>query len=105
MKEWWAALTTFERRTAESEILPGWAQGACGWLAVWADDEDDARSTLARDMAAVDLRLLEVDHAKPIASREVTDFDERLSENILKAQPGLQTVWGTIHCYAADGEV
>ena len=96
---------TFERRAAESKILPDWAQGACGWQAVWADNEENARSTLARNLAAVDLRLLEVDHAKPITSREVEDYDEWLSENLRKVEPGRQAVRGTIHCYAADGEV
>lgn len=104
MIEWWAALTTFERRTAESDILPSWAQGACGWLAVRAVGEDDARQTLARDLAAVNLRLLEMDRARLIDAREAASLDERLGEN-LRAQQGASTVWGTIHCYAADGEV
>lgn len=104
MAEWWAALTTFERRTAKSDILPSWAQGACGWLAVMAVDEDDARQILARDLAAVNLRLLEIDQARLIDAPEAASFDERLGEN-LQAQRGASTVWGTIHCYAADGEV
>ena len=104
MTEWWAALTTFERQTAESDILPSWAQGACGWMAVLAADEDDARHTLARDLAAVNLRLLEMDQATLINAREAASLDERLGEN-LQARRGARTVWGTIHCYAADGEV
>lgn len=104
MTEWWAALTTFERRTAESDILPSWAQGACGWLAVMAANEDDARQTIARDLAAVNLRLLEMDQARLIDDREAASLDARLAEN-LRTQRGASTVWGTIHCYAADGEV
>lgn len=73
-------------------------------MAAWAVDVEGVRATLARELAAVDLRLLEVDEARPVGASEAADLDDRLAENLLNVETGRQTVWGSIHCYAGDGE-
>jgi hypothetical protein len=105
MQIWWAALTTFERKDHDSDILPDWAQGAAGWMAALAADEDDLRRVLARDLAALDLRLLEIDRTTLLNDHaEAGELDEHLAENLRSIEPGRRTVWGTIHCYKGESE-
>lgn len=101
----WVALVTFERRSADQEILPDWAQGASGWLAALAPDEKEARRRLVRDVQLAGLRVLDVANEREVFSEdEVEKIDKHLAANLRAIEPGVQTVWGTIHGYRGEGE-
>ena len=104
MKQWWVTLTTFERRDERSDILPEWAQGAAGWMGVFAADEDDVRQVLSDDLAALELRLLEIDRTVLLNTIDAEELDEHLAENLQSLEPGKRSIWGTIHCYKGEGE-
>lgn len=100
------ALVTFERTDPESDYLPPEAQGAVGYMAILATDEDDLRDALLADLNCVGLRLLEIDEIREINVKILPDaIDDHLADNIRNWEPGKRTVWGTIHIYLADGEV
>lgn len=100
---WWIALVTFERRAEDQEILPEWAQGACGWMAALAPDEDEARRLLVRDVEHLGLRVLEIaDEREVFDEDEIADVDDHLAANFRDFEPGKRTVWGTLHCYKAE---
>ena len=103
--QWWVTLVTFERRTAGQEILPEWAQGACGWIACRSLDEESVRDLLARGFRHCGLKLLEIDKVRTLNDADDADeFDEHLASNMREAEAGASWVWGAIHCYRADGE-
>jgi hypothetical protein len=104
--QWWVTLATFERSTASQEILPEWAQGACGWIACRSvDDEESVRDLLARGLRYCGLRLLEIDNVRTLNDEDDADeIDEHLASNMREAEAGASWVWGTLHCYRADGE-
>lgn len=101
----YTALVTFERTTADTAFLPSGAQGACGYMAVAAPDEDGVVDVLRNSLSAVGLRLIEIDQ---ITERSLTNFpedlDSHLAENVRNWEANRPTVWGTIHIYLADGE-
>jgi hypothetical protein len=102
---WWVALVTFERLNGEQEILPDWAQGACGWIAAIAPDEDVAVSLIIRDIEHCGLRVLDiVDEHEVFGEDEIDSIDDHLGANFREIETGKQTVWGTIHCYKGEGE-
>ena len=102
---WWLALVTFERRDEEQNILPKWAQGACGWMAALAPDEETAHQLLIRDVEHVGFRVLEIaDQREVFGEDEIEEIDEHLAANLREIELGKQTVWGTIHCYKGEGE-
>jgi hypothetical protein len=104
-ERYWVALVTFERRTEEQDILPEWAHGACGWMAALAQDEEEARRLLVRDVEHHGLRVLEIANEQEVfSSDDVEEFDEHLGANFRNIEPGKQTVWGTIHGYKGEGE-
>jgi hypothetical protein len=105
MDRWWVALVTFERTQADQDILPDSAQGACGWMACLSANEEAVRATIDRNLGDVGLRLLEVDRLSELIDEdEAAEIDEHLGANLKALEVGKLTVWGTIHCYAADGE-
>ena len=102
---WWVALVTFERRDEQQDILPDWAQGACGWMVALAPDEDTARDLLVLNVEHVGLRVLEItDEQEVFGEDEIEEIDEHLAENFRDIEEGRATVWGTIHCYKGEGE-
>lgn len=102
---WWIALATYERRGDEQEVLPGWAQGAVGWMVALAPDEETARQLIVRDLEYHDLRVLEIkDEQEVFSEEEIDEFDEHLGANFRDIEPGRSTVWGTLHCYKGEGE-
>jgi hypothetical protein len=102
---WWIAMVTFERRTEDQDILDETDQGAVGWLAALARGEDEARRLLVRDIEQVGLRVLEIADVREVFTvEEIAEFDAHLAKNFWHIEAGKQTVWGTIHCYAGDGE-
>lgn len=102
---WWVALVTFERRDDEQDVLPYWAQGACGWMVALAPDENAARHLLKRDVEFQGLRVIEVADVREVFSEdEIEELDEHLASNFNDIEPETQTVWGTIHCYKGEGE-
>ena len=99
------ALVTFERTKENNSELPPEAQGACGYMAIEAIDEDDVFDTLRDAMRAVNLDLVDVNEITETSLEAFPeDLDEHLAENVRKWEPGNRTVWGTIHVYLADGE-
>jgi len=67
--------------------------------------EEGARDRLANDLGQLGLRLLEIDEARLLVTPlDAAELDEHLSANLEALEPGKRTVWGTIHCYRADGE-
>ena len=104
-KRWWVALVTFERGDGKQDILDPNQQGASGWMACFARHETDVRDVLARSLRADGLRLLEIDRETPVTSAEdIAEFDEHLAGNFAERDPARPTVWGTLHCYLAEGE-
>jgi hypothetical protein len=102
---WWVALVTFERRDEQQDILPDWAQGACGWMVALASDEDAARALIVRDVEYLGLRVLEIaDEQEVFGEDEIDELDDHLGANFRDIEPGKQTVWGTLHCYKGEGE-
>lgn len=101
----YTALVTFERIGPESDYLPPEAQGAVGYMAISAFDEDDLRDALLADLKCVGLRLLEIDEVQEINTNYLPDgIDAHLADNIRNWEADRRTVWGTIHVYLADGE-
>lgn len=103
---WWIALTTFERGEHKQQILPDWAQGACGWMVALAPDEEVARRILVRDIEHHGLRVVGVDKVQEVFSDEdIEEVDDHLAENFINFEEGKSTTWGTLHCYKGEGEV
>ncbi|RVU34667.1 hypothetical protein EOI86_17575 [Hwanghaeella grinnelliae] len=101
----YTTLLTFERTSCVSEILPDHVQGACGYVAVAAADEDEVIEILQRGLEYVGLRFLETDQISEYFDDDsVQELDEHLFENLKVWEPGKRWVWGTIFCYLADGE-
>ena len=99
------ALVTFENNGDVLEILPAECHGACGWMAVKAATDTQALDALRKDLAQVELRLVEVDRVTQVYSMdEIADYDDHLAMNVSKWEPGKATVWGTIHSYLAEGD-
>ena len=101
---WWVALVTFERRDEGQDILPDWAQGACGWMVALARDEETARGLLVRDVEYHGLRVIEIDEEREVFGDDEIEIDDHLAMNFRAIEPGKQTAWGTIHCYKGEGE-
>lgn len=60
---------------------------------------------VSTELAELGLRLVEIDKVVEVDSPEaVAAYDEHLSANMAKWEAGTRTVWGTLHCYAAEGE-
>ena len=96
---------TFERRDEDSDILPDWAHGACGWMVALASDEETARGLIVRDVEYHGLRVIEIDDEREVFGEdEIERIDDHLALNFREIEPGKQTVWGTIHCYKGEGE-
>ena len=101
----WVALVTFERRANEQDILPESAHGACGWMAVLATEEEEVRRFLVRDVEHHGVRVLEIADVREVfGAEDVNEIDEHLGANFRDIDPGMQTVWGTLHCYMGEGE-
>jgi len=101
----WLALVTFERKTDETDVLPQWAQGACGWMVALGSDFEIAYQRLVRDLGHCALRILEVaDELEVFTPKDVEDTDEYLASNWREIEPGKHTVWGTLHSYKGEGE-
>lgn len=101
----YTAPVTFERTERANDVLPEEAQGAVGYMAISAADEDGVRYALQDELNEVGLRLLEVDQIQEVDLNNLpADIDEHLLENIKNWQAGRRTVWGTIHVYLGDGE-
>jgi hypothetical protein len=102
---WWAAFVTFERRDEDHEFLPDWAQGACGWMLALAPNEETAHRLLVRDVEYSGFRVLEIkDGLEVFGDDEVEKIDDHLAANFRDLEPGKRTIWGTHHCYIAEGE-
>ena len=101
----WLALITFERQTEETDILPEWAHGACGWMIALAPDFDTACDRLTRDLGYHGLRLLAVGEKREVFDPDdVEEVDCHLAQKWHQIEPDKQTVWGTLHCYKGEGE-
>jgi len=104
VKPWWIALTAFEREGGLQDVIPEDCQGAVGWFAILADDEAEVSQNLRRDLADVNLRVVEIENVQPVEDAgEVAEADEHLAENMSALDLGKVTVWGTLHLYRADG--
>lgn len=80
-KRRWVALVTFERRAEQQDILPDWAQGACGWMVALAPDEETARGLLVRDVEYHGLRVISIDNAREL-------FGDNEVEGVFKVVAG-----------------
>lgn len=101
----YTALVTFERTTSDTPILPPEAQGACGYMAVAAPEEDGVVDAIQIALSEAELRLVAVNE---ITERTLENFpddlDDHLAGNVRSWEANKHTVWGTIHVYLADGE-
>lgn len=99
------ALVSFERTDWITDYLPPEAQGACGFMAIAAIDEDDVFDALRSELTEIGLKLVDVDQIREVTVEDFPeDLDEHLAENVRDWETGKRTVWGTIHVYLADGE-
>jgi hypothetical protein len=102
---WWIVMVTFERLRDDQDVLGPADQGACGWMIALAPDEEAACALIVRDLEYRGLRVLEIENEREVFSdKEIAEVDEHLAYNFRNIKGGKQTVWGTIHCYAGDGE-
>lgn len=101
----YTALVTYERTSPQTAFLPAEAQGACGYMAIAAPDDDAVIETLQGALSAEALRLVEVSDITETSLQDFPDdLDEHLAENVKNWAANRRTVWGTIHVYIADGE-
>lgn len=99
------ALVTFERGSGDGGILRPHDQGASGWMGIRNCSEENVPEAVSNELSELGLRLVEIDKINEVDSAEAAaTYDEHLSSNMAKWEAGTSTVWGTIHCYAADGE-
>lgn len=97
------ALVTFEHDGDDGDRLPFRYQGACGWVAVQADEEIQAAENVGRAFSAMRLKVVELDQLQPVLSAdEIIAIDPHLAENVRNLEQGQNTVWGTIHCYVGE---
>lgn len=97
------ALVTFGHDGDSGEHLALGCQGACGWMAVSADDAEDAVEVLRASLAADKLELVEAERVHVVGDeQQAATLDDHLSDNMREWEPGRRTVWGTIHCYVGD---
>lgn len=62
-------------------------------------------SLLRADFELAHLRILEISEVREIYhADELDELDEHLADNFRRIEEQKSTVWGTIHCYMADGE-
>ncbi|MBK6704541.1 MAG: hypothetical protein IPL62_17750 [Caulobacteraceae bacterium] len=94
------AQVTFEHDGDSGEHLALSYQGACGWMAIDADDAKDAVDVLRKSLAADKLKLVEAERIHVVGGpQQAASLDDHLSDNMREWEPGRRTVWGTIHCY------
>ncbi len=97
------ALVTFEHDGDSGDHLALGYQGACGWMAIDADDSEDAVKFLRESLAADKLKLIDAERVHVVdCAQQAASLDGHLSDNIREWEPGRRTVWGTIHCYVGD---
>jgi hypothetical protein len=100
------ALVTFEHGDDEGDHLPLQYQGACGWMAVDAEDEEEAVDVLAGALAAERLVLVEAELLQAVSgAQDAERVDDHLADNMRDWEPGRRTVWGTIRCYVGNRAV
>ena len=99
------ALVTFQRITDDLGILPEWAEGACGWMGIRAQNEAMAIKTIQGELGEIGLCPTEIDEVTEIrALDDVMDIDSHLASNMQEWKDGTDTVWGTIHSFVGEGE-
>ena len=97
------ALVAFEHDGDNGEHLALSYQGACGWMAINADDSDGAVDVLRESLAADKLKLVEAERIHVVdGAQQAASLDDHLADNMREWEPGRPTVWGTIHCYVGD---
>jgi hypothetical protein len=97
------ALVTFEHDGDDGDHLPLGYQGACGWMAIDADEAEEAVEILRESLAADGLKLVEAERVHAVGGAgQVESLDDHLADNMREWEPGRRTVWGTIHCYVGD---
>jgi len=102
---WWVAMVTFEKGEDSLGLLAPPYQGAVGWLAGVAGDEDAAEDLFRAALGEIGLIVLEVGDLEEVGSMaDIEDVDEHLALNVAKLEPGKRTVWGELFPYLADGE-
>jgi hypothetical protein len=105
LKNTFIALVTFENNGDILKVLPAECHGACGWMAINAASESQVLDALDKELAQIELKLVEVDRVTQVHStEEIADYDDHLATNVADWQEDKATVWGTIHTYLADGE-
>lgn len=98
-------LVSFRRNGDLLNILPERAEGASGWQAGRAKNEDQFVLFVQTSLSEIGLEVIEVNDIQELASpEEASELDEHLGDNIRNWEPGKMTVWGTIHIYIGDGE-
>src|SRR5690348_14351341 len=83
------ALVTFEHDGDNGEHLALRYQGACGWMAVDADDAEDAVQVLRESLAAEKLKFVEAERVHVVGgAQEAASLDGHLSDNMKKWESG-----------------
>lgn len=97
------ALVTFEHDGDDGDHLPLGCQGASGWMAIDANEADEAIEGIGASLASVSLKLVSAERVHVVEGpNDVESLDDHLADNIRDWEPGRRTVWGTIHLYAGD---
>lgn len=98
------ALVTFEHDDDDGEHLPLEFEGACGWMAVEANDAQDAVEKFGESLAEVGLKLVETDQVQVVeGAAQAESIDAHLAENMRSWESARAAVWGTLHCYYVSG--
>ena len=98
-------LVSFRKGRDLQQFLPTRAEGAVGWQAGKAENEDQFIKVLRANLEQIGLELDEVEKIREVESvEEIRRIDDHLGSNVETWEAGKSTVWGTIHIYLADGE-
>ena len=102
---WWLVLVTFENSGDSLEIFSSEHQGAVGWMAVVAKDEDELVDRLQESLSADGYNFVEGDDLRVVKSiHDIEEIDDYLAANVRELEPAKFVVWGTVHRYLADAE-
>ena len=103
--DWWIALITFENDGDVLGILSPEQQGAAGWMAGRAENEDQLAERIGSALSEVGLRLVSIEDERTVGTiTEIEEIDEHLADNMRNRETNEHVVWGSLHPFLAEGE-
>lgn len=103
--KWWIGLVTFEKEGDAKSILTKHDHGAAGWMAAFAQNEDELADTIRATLSEIGLKFISVEQPRIVETEyDIEEVDDHLAENFRHLEQGKSVIWGTLHAYLADGE-